>query len=118
MSPELINEGPYDQKADVWSLGIMVYHILTGERPFFGRNIEELKNKLECGKFKIPSNMDFSLECIQFVTCCLKSDSGKRLNYNQLLEHPFLSTERAIRLGVRSSMELDIKQSVDLRIHF
>ena len=118
MSPELINEGPYDQKADVWSLGIMVYHILTGERPFFGRNIEELKNKLDSGKFKIPSNMDFSLECIQFVTSCLKSDSGKRLDYNQLLEHPFLSTERAIKLGVRSSMELDIKQSVDLRIHF
>ena len=97
----------------------MVYHILTGERPFFGRNIDELKHNIDRGTFKIPKDMDFSLECISFVASCLKSDSNKRLDWQQLQDHQFLSTERAVKLlGVRQSMELDIKQSVNLREYF
>lgn len=118
MAPELINEKSYSLKADVWSLGIMTYHILTGERPFFGKNIDELKDNIDRGIFKIPSNIDLSIECIQFMTTCLKFHSHMRSDWQQLLDHPFLSTERAIKLGVRTSVELDIKQSVDLRLHF
>jgi serine/threonine protein kinase len=79
----------------------MVYHLLTGERPFFGRNVDELQKNIERGMFKIPSNMDFSLECISFVTACLKSDSRQRLDWDQLLAHPFLSGDSHFKIGCR-----------------
>lgn len=46
MAPELINGDKYSYKADVWSLGTLLFQMLTGEHPFNGRNMEELKLKL------------------------------------------------------------------------
>ena len=34
MAPELIKKLPYDEKVDIWSLGIMMYEMLVGENPF------------------------------------------------------------------------------------
>jgi serine/threonine-protein kinase ULK/ATG1 len=118
MAPELLNQESYDQKADVWSLGIMVFHLLTGNRPFFGKNVQELQQNLEKGIFKIPSNLGFSLECINFFSSCLKSDSKKRLDWDQLLEHPFLSSKETVGLDCRQSLELNITCSVNLREFF
>ena len=38
MAPEVINEfsGDYDQRVDVWSLGVLLYNLITGGMPFTG----------------------------------------------------------------------------------
>lgn len=36
MSPELCNQLKYDERVDVWSLGVMTYILVTGEPPFAG----------------------------------------------------------------------------------
>jgi len=40
VAPEIINGHPCDEKVDVWSLGILMYILLTGEPPFKGTNKE------------------------------------------------------------------------------
>lgn len=40
MAPEIFNEKKYDEKADVWSMGIVLYIILTGKAPYYGRQDE------------------------------------------------------------------------------
>ena len=46
MGPEVLQGQPYDLKADVWSLGTILFQMLTGERPFNGKNIKELNDKI------------------------------------------------------------------------
>lgn len=40
MAPEVINR-KYNEKADLWSIGVMIYILLSGNPPFVGKNIEE-----------------------------------------------------------------------------
>jgi len=92
MAPEVITGAKYNYKADVWSLGALLFQILTGEYPFTGKNIDELRFNLKQGIYKIPNNTNLSLECIDFLNCCLKHDSKKRKSWNELRLHPFLGS--------------------------
>lgn len=69
----------------------MLFHLLTGTYPFFGRNIEELKNNVKNGSYKIPRDVIISLECLDFLNSCLKFDSRKRKDIDDLCTHPFIS---------------------------
>jgi serine/threonine protein kinase len=56
MAPELVKEQKYTEKVDVWSLGCIVYQLLSGITPFDGNTMEEV-NKYICFKkihFKAP----------------------------------------------------------------
>lgn len=70
MAPELVKGSKYSLKADVWSLGILLYQIIMNRKPFSGKNIEALQNNQELGKWKLPSNI--STKCGDFLTKCLK----------------------------------------------
>jgi aurora kinase len=40
MAPELVNRQPYNEKVDVWSLGIITYQLLVGRTPFEAETIK------------------------------------------------------------------------------
>jgi mitogen-activated protein kinase kinase 7 len=92
LAPERIVRSPYDVRSDVWSLGITLYQLATGEFPY----------DLSAGPFQImilireePSpylepNEKFSREFSEFVNACLLKDYQSRPKYKQLLETNFL----------------------------
>ncbi len=57
MAPEVLNGVRYNHKADVWSLGILFYELITGFTPFTGRDREDLKRNLEKGTYKLPKKL-------------------------------------------------------------
>ena len=81
----------YDQKADIWSLGTICYEILIGTPPFDATSYEELTSKIQRGNYKIPNNLQLSIEAVSFLNAMLQYDPKQRLDINQLAKHKFLT---------------------------
>jgi len=54
VAPEILKKKPYDESADMWSLGIIIYLLLGGTMPFIGRNHNELFSAIVEGKYSFP----------------------------------------------------------------
>lgn len=52
MAPELVKSQKYNEKVDVWSLGVIVYQLLSGLTPFEGKTIKEVNKNICNNKIK------------------------------------------------------------------
>jgi serine/threonine protein kinase len=51
MAPEMVIGDYYDSQVDVWSLGVLLYNIVSGHQPFPANTQNELFTKIALGKF-------------------------------------------------------------------
>ncbi|KAF6728863.1 Serine/threonine-protein kinase 36 [Oryzias melastigma] len=89
MSPELVEEKPYDHTADLWSLGCILYELHTGAPPFYTNSIFHLVQLIVKDQVKWPDTM--SDACMSFLKGLLTKDPEKRLSWPDLLHHPFVA---------------------------
>lgn len=77
MSPEIILGKGHDKAADWWSVGILLFEMLTGKPPFIGGNREKVQQKIIKDKIKLPSFL--SSEAHSLLKALLQKDPKKRL---------------------------------------
>ena len=88
-SPEVWKDKPYDHKSDVWSLGCVLYEMITLRPPFRAKDMEGLFNKVCKGQFsKIPER--FSEDLFTIVKYLLQVNSIQRPSCEQILQHPII----------------------------
>ncbi|XP_031847620.2 STKc_STK36 domain-containing protein fused isoform X1 [Nomia melanderi] len=88
MAPELIEEQPYDHNVDLWSLGCIVFEIVTGAPPFNTNSILHLIRLIRDVQIKWP---DFLSDiCKSFLQRLLQKDPSRRLTWPALYLHPFV----------------------------
>ena len=81
----------YNEKADIWSLGIICYEMLTGDTVYNNVvSIDQLMQKVEEGNYSIPLNCVLSNEIISFLNSMLQYDGDLRSSAEQLSQHKFL----------------------------
>jgi calcium-dependent protein kinase len=93
MAPEMILGDYYDSKVDIWSLGVLLYNIVSGHMPFPAETQETLFAKIALGKFDFQHE-EFNLvssECKDLVKKMLVKDPKRRLSAVQVLQHPWFS---------------------------
>lgn len=71
MAPEVLEKRLYNYKADLLSLGVVLFELITGEPPFNADNKKELKLNIKKGVYKLPKFYKISENCLDFVHNCL-----------------------------------------------
>eukprot|EP01062_Namystynia_karyoxenos_P049617 TRINITY_DN3802_c4_g1_i1.p1 TRINITY_DN3802_c4_g1~~TRINITY_DN3802_c4_g1_i1.p1 ORF type:complete len:488 (+),score=171.36 TRINITY_DN3802_c4_g1_i1:104-1567(+) len=95
LSPEVCEEKPYNNKADMWALGCCLYELMALRRPFEGKNILQLADKI-CKAAYQPLPDAYSQDLRQFVEILLQRLPVVRPNVQRLLKLPLM--QRNLRL--------------------
>lgn len=88
-SPEVWKDKPYDNKSDIWSLGCVLYEMVTLLPPFRATSMQGLCTKVTRGIFD-PISSRYTADLQQMVKSCLQTNPNNRPSCEQILATPGL----------------------------
>ncbi|XP_016356981.1 serine/threonine-protein kinase MARK2-like isoform X12 [Sinocyclocheilus anshuiensis] len=89
-APELFQGKKYDgPEVDVWSLGVILYTLVSGSLPFDGQNLKELRERVLRGKYRIPFYM--STDCENLLKKFLILNPTKRGSLDQIMKDRWMN---------------------------
>ncbi|CAL8343217.1 unnamed protein product [Lota lota] len=93
MAPEVIMSQNYDAKADLWSIGTVVYQCLTGKAPFYASTPQELRLFYESNGNLLPSiPRETSGHLRHLLLGLLQRNHKDRMTFEEFFNHPFLES--------------------------
>ena len=105
MAPEVLNKDwneKYSDKADMWSLGVLLYDLCTGETPFKlkGQNILAYAVSLNQDPVPpIPNHLPYSKDLRQLIYSLLEKQPEKRLSAAQVLDSDFVKDQMSFKIA-------------------
>ena len=89
MAPEILRYEKYDAKADLWSVGTVLYEMVTSKPPFRASNHVELLRRIEKGedKIKFPEDVIVSDGMKRLIRSLLKRDPRERMSFPDFFSH-------------------------------
>ncbi|PVU97119.1 hypothetical protein BB561_000765 [Smittium simulii] len=89
-APELLKANPYvGPEADIWSLGVIIFVLVSGRVPFDDPSMPILHRKIKCGKFTMPQFL--SKECSHLISRLLTVDVTKRATMDEIINHKWIT---------------------------
>ncbi|XP_057495455.1 serine/threonine-protein kinase ATG1t [Actinidia eriantha] len=93
MAPEILQFRPYDEKVDMWSVGVMLFELLHGYPPYRGRSNVQLIRKIQscsCLPFSEPILSGLHPDCVDMCSRLLSIKPENRLSFDEFYRHAFL----------------------------
>lgn len=106
IAPEVIG-GSYDEKCDIWSLGVLMYMMLSGTPPFYGANRKEVMGKINKGKFSFKGKTWslISNEAKDLIEKMLTFNSDKRPGCREVLSHSWFLKDDEVKINTAVYLE-------------
>ncbi|XP_014015757.1 serine/threonine-protein kinase ULK1 isoform X2 [Salmo salar] len=98
MAPEVIMSQNYDAKADLWSIGTIVYQCLTGKAPFQASSPQELRLFYERNRDLQPSiPRETSVHLRHLLLGLLQRNHKERMDFDEFFHHSFLESSSSTK---------------------
>lgn len=93
VAPEIFN-GIYTPQVDAWSIGVMMYMMLTGEPPFQGSTPDSVFSSIKSGSYPMSQKVweNVSPACKDLIKSLLESDPNKRMKVQDILSHSWFNS--------------------------
>lgn len=97
VAPEVVKREKYGSAVDMWAVGVLLYIMLSGKMPFYGRDDNACLRMIAVGQFAMPDRewARISPMAKSLVKGLLQTNPDKRLTANAALHHPWLSDPRS-----------------------
>ena len=89
LSPEILENKPYDSKSDIWALGVLLYEMMTFKMPFNANSLPMLSVKIMRGNY-IPPPTIYTKDLRELVAKCLTVDAKLRPTIDEILKMPLI----------------------------
>ena len=95
MAPEILRYEKYDAKADLWSVGTVLYEMMVGKPPFRASNHVELLRKIERGedRIKFPEEVVLSDNMKKLIRDLLKRNPVERISFGDFFGNTVIKDE-------------------------
>ncbi|XP_021822669.1 serine/threonine-protein kinase ATG1a isoform X2 [Prunus avium] len=93
MAPEIIQNQKYDAKADLWSVGAILFQLVTGKPPFDGNcQLQLFQNILTSTGVRFPQGAleELHADCVDLCRSLLRQNPVERLSFTEFFNHKFL----------------------------
>ena len=92
MAPELVKHQKYNEKVDVWSLGVITHQLLCGRTPFDSKTMKAINQNIVNKKvtFQEKEWKTVSNNAKDFILMCLDRNAENRPSIEDLFDHPWI----------------------------
>lgn len=113
-APEMVTATPYrGPPVDMWSCGVILYAMLTGQLPFHCETMPELFKKISLAHYSEPSTL--SDEALNLIKCLLCRNPKRRITAENVLKHAWLDDQN--NSSMKKMMKIPAAMSMTFRTH-
>lgn len=89
LPPEMVHNKRYNNRVDVWGLGVLLYEFMVGKPPFEDHSEKNTYKKIKTCNPKFPPNL--TREAMDLVSRMLNKSATERPTLDQVLQHPWIT---------------------------
>jgi len=121
MAPEILFRYKYGSKSDLWSLGMILYHLIYKSHPYDPvSNMIELTHKIRNVKITYPYRRDVSDSCLSLMKALLIVNPVRRITWDDFYRHPWIGLDDSEKMAFKLddsellNLSIDIKENSQL----
>ena len=92
VSPEVLKKYPYNEKVDIWGIGVLIFELVFGYAPFSSNFNEDRYNNIKAGKINWPEDFNEEEHSVlkDLINKILKINPNERISLEEIENHPWL----------------------------